>query len=150
MSLEKTIEDLAGKCIDNERLFIVGVSVKGNPNNQKIQVFVDGDEGVKIDECSAISRKLSDLLEEKDIIEGRYVIEVSSPGADKPLKMIRQYPQHIGRELEIVTREKKKYRGILKSVVKNEIVLITKKQKKEEENTFDLGEIETARVLIKF
>ncbi len=152
MSLDKTIRELTEKCIDSDRLFVVDVVISGNPRNRKVQVFIDGDEPVKIEECSAVSRKLSDLMEENNIIDGRYVIEVSSPGADKSLKMIRQFPKHIGRELDIRTKEPKKYRGILKSVLNDEITLeVTTKNKKEtKEYKFSLEEIEKARVVLKF
>ncbi len=152
MSLDKTVRDLTEKCIEDEKLFVVDVIVRGNPNNQKIQVFIDGDEPVKIEECSAVSRKLSDLMEENNIIEGRYVIEVSSPGADKPLKLIRQFPKHVGREFEIRTKENKKYQGILKSVLNDEIEIeVASKNKKEIKNyKFSLDEIEKASVVIKF
>ncbi|MCK5704350.1 MAG: ribosome maturation factor RimP, partial [Cyclobacteriaceae bacterium] len=123
--------------------------------NQKIQVFIDGDQSVDVDECSRISRKLSDELEERDIIEGRYVIEVSSPGVDKSLKFIRQYPKHIGRELEVVTIDKKKYQGKLLSVIDKEIEISIKSNKvKKKLNSQSLklsfNEIEKAGVVLRF
>lgn len=155
MDLKKIIEDWTVQCIENEATFLVDVDIKGSANNQKIQVFIDGDDLVDIDECTRINRKLSDLMEEKDLIEGRYVIEVSSPGVSKSLKYIRQYPKHKGRELDIVTKDKNKYTGKLIDVVENEIVVLVKlgKSKKEQhEQTIHLphAEIDTARVLIRF
>lgn len=155
MDLKKIIEDWTIQCIENEATFLVDVDIKGSVNNQKIQVFIDGDDLVDIDECTRINRKLSDLMEEKDLIDGRYVIEVSSPGVSKSLKYIRQYPKHKGRELDIVTKDKNKYTGKLIDVVENEIVVLVKqgKSKKEQnEQAIHLphAEIDTARVLIRF
>lgn len=155
MDLKKIIEDWTEQCIENDATFLVDVDIKGSVNNQKIQVFIDGDDLVDIDECTRINRKLSDLMEEKDLIEGRYVIEVSSPGVSKSLKYIRQYPKHKGRELDIVTKDKNKYTGKLIDVVENEIVVLVKQgksKKEQQEHTLHLphAEIDTARVLIRF
>jgi ribosome maturation factor RimP len=129
MDLNKLVVKLVEQFIDNDEVFLVEVNVKGKPGNQKIQVFIDADQHVDIEECTKISRKLSNELEEKDVIEGRYVVEVSSPGADKPLKLFRQYPKHIGRELEVVTRENKKYQGVLLGIFNKEIELSIKSSK---------------------
>jgi ribosome maturation factor RimP len=155
MDLNKEVAGLVKQFIDNDEIFLVEVNIKGKPGNQKIQVFIDGDQYVDVDECSKISRKLSDELEGKDVIEGRYIIEVSSPGADKPLKLLRQYPKHIGRELEVLTRDKKKYQGALLSVIDEEIEISIKSSKiKKELNSESLklshSDIEKAKVVLRF
>lgn len=155
MDLNKEVAGLVKQFIDNDEIFLVEVNIKGKPGNQKIQVFIDGDQYVDVDECSKISRKLSDELEGRDLIEGRYIIEVSSPGVDKPLKLIRQYPKHIGRELEVITRNKKKYQGALLGVIDEEIEISIKSSKiKKELNSeslkLSLGDIEEAKVVLRF
>ena len=155
MDLTKEVTRLVEQYIDDKGIFLVDVNIKGKPGNQKIQVFIDGDQSVGVDECSKISRKLSDELEEKDIIEGRYIIEVSSPGVDKPLKLIRQYTKHIGRELEIVTIDNKKYQGELLDIVDEEIEVSIKSTKiKKELNSqtlkLSISEIENAKVVLRF
>ncbi len=154
MELDKLIVELVEQFIENENIFLVDVNVKGNPGNQKIQVFIDGDEYVDVEACSSISRKLSEKLEEMDIIDGRYVVEVSSPGADRPLKLFRQYQKHIGRELEVVTKEKRKYQGRLIETGDNEIELSisSSKIKKElDSETLKLSfeEIDNSKVVIR-
>ena len=155
MNLKKIVTELVETFINKDDIFLVEVNIKGNPANQKIQVFIDGDQSVDVDECSKISRKLSDELEERDIIEGRYVIEVSSPGVDKSLKFIRQYPKHIGRELEVVTIDKIKYQGKLLSVIDEEIEISIKSnkvKKKLDSQSLKLSfnEIEKANVVLRF
>ena len=59
--------------------------LRGNVGNQKVLVLIDGDEGVNIDDCSKISRKVGPILEEGDFMPGKYLLEVSSPGLDHPL-----------------------------------------------------------------
>lgn len=150
MDLKQKISDIVNDCIENDQTFLVEVDIKGNPNNQKILVFIDGDQAVNIDECSKISRKLSNILEEEDLIEGRYVIEVSSPGASKPLKYLRQYPKHIGRDLEITKKDKSKITGELAEVLEDEIVVSVQSQKSREAQKISFSEIDSTKVLIRF
>ena len=154
MELNKLVGKLVEQFIDNENIFLVDVNVKGNPGNQKIQVFIDGDQYVDVEACSKLSKKLSAELEERDIIEGRYVVEVSSPGADKPLKMFRQYKKHVGRELEVITKEKKKFQGRLLDTGDDEIELSIssgklKKELKSETLKLSFGEIDNSKVVIR-
>ena len=155
MDLKEKIGELVELCIENDKTFLVEVDLKGNSNNQIIQVFIDGDESVDVDECSKISRKLSGLLEDMNLFEGRYVIEVSSPGVSRPLKYLRQYPKHVGRDLEVVTKDKNKYKGELVNVTDQEIELTVKSGKSKKDKTatevkLEISEIDTAKVLIRF
>lgn len=155
MDLQKEVSQLVEKFIDDESIFLVDVNIKGKPGNQKIQVFIDGDDHVGVDICTNISRKLSEALDEMDLVEGKYVIEVSSPGVDNPLLFIRQYSKHIGRELEIKTKDKKIVQGVLLSVENDTIELTVKssKVKRELDSTtlkLAFSEIETAKVVLRF
>lgn len=155
MDLIDKVAGLVEQFIDKDEIFLVEVDIKGKPGNYKIQVFIDGDQGMDVDECSKISRSLSDELDEFELIEGKYNIEVSSPGVDKPLKLIRQYPKHIGRELQVLTKDNKKYQGILLGVVDEEIELSVKSSKvKKELNSASLkllfADIESAMVVLRF
>lgn len=155
MDLIDKVSGLVEQFIDKDEIFLVEVDIKGKPGNYKIQVFIDGDQGTHIDECSKISRSLSNELDELELIEGKYNIEVSSPGVDKPLKLIRQYPKHIGRELKVLAKDNKKYQGILLGVVDEEIELSVKSSKvKKELNSASLkllfADIESAIVVLRF
>ena len=155
MDLIDKVSGLVEQFIDKDEIFLVEVDIKGKPGNYKIQVFIDGDQGTHIDECSKISRSLSNELDEMELIEGKYNIEVSSPGVDKPLKLIRQYPKHIGRELKVLAKDNKKYQGILLGVVDEEIELSVKSSKvKKELNSASLkllfADIESAIVVLRF
>ena len=66
-----------------------------------LRVYIDKEGGVAIDDCEAVSRPLSDALDEADPIEGSYVLEVSSAGADRVLKTAEQFAQFIGAEVEV-------------------------------------------------
>ncbi|MFI8385560.1 ribosome maturation factor RimP [Streptomyces sp. NPDC085540] len=63
-----------------------------------LRIIVDSDEGVELDACAELSREVSDKLDETDVMgEDEYVLEVSSPGADRPLTEHRHYARAIGR-----------------------------------------------------
>jgi ribosome maturation factor RimP len=154
LDIVKLIGEAAQSCIENKSIFLVDVNVKGNAGHQKVLVFIDGDESFGIDECSAISHRLGDILEEKQWITENYTIEVSSPGVDKPLKFLRQYPKHIGRDMEIVMKDKAKLVGRLASVDSDYIVIVPAggKQKNKEKDAqvkLAFSEIEKAKVLVR-
>lgn len=111
-----------------EGLFLVDVEQK--TGSQKISVFIDGDKGVDIADCQKLSRHLSEKLDELDYGAEPYYLEVSSPGADKPLKVTRQYPKHIGRELFVKLTAETELTGKLEEVTEQGITLSLKDKKK--------------------
>ena len=66
-----------------------------------LRVYIDREGGVSIDDCEAVSRPLSDALDEADPIEGSYVLEVSSAGADRALKKPEHFARFLGEEVEV-------------------------------------------------
>ncbi len=66
-----------------------------------LRVYIDKEGGVSIDDCEAVSRPLSDLLDEADPIEGSYTFEVSSAGADRALKKPEHFARCLGQEVEV-------------------------------------------------
>src|ERR1700739_412548 len=99
MSIEKRVRELVEEKIkDKPNLFIVDIKMH---SNGKLVILVDGDNGIGIDDCAAISRHVGFKLEEENAIETAYNLEVSSPELDAPLTLIRQYLKNIGRNLAI-------------------------------------------------
>ncbi len=66
-----------------------------------LRIYIDKEGGISIDDCEAVSRPLSDALDEADPIEGSYVLEVSSAGADRVLKKAEHFQQFAGAEVEV-------------------------------------------------
>ena len=83
--------------------FLVDVIVKGHKSAQKVLVVIDGDQGVTIDDCANLSRELSKVFDDLDLFEESYLLEVSTPGLDHPLKLKRQYFKNIGRKIKVTT-----------------------------------------------
>jgi ribosome maturation factor RimP len=85
--------------IDEISFFPVGVEWKDS--TRKLNIFMDGVDGITIEQCRKINKLISAKLDEIDFGDGKYTLEVSSPGADLPLVDKRQYSKHIGREMQV-------------------------------------------------
>ena len=66
-----------------------------------LRVFIDKEGGVSINDCEAVSRPLSDVLDERDPIEGSYILEVSSAGADRALKKPEHFARFLGSQVDV-------------------------------------------------
>jgi ribosome maturation factor RimP len=122
MQLRESIEEIVQNLISGE-YFIVDVSVTGSGGRPKITVLVDGDNGITIEKCAEISRRLGEEIESKDLISQNYILEVSSPGIDYPLKFNRQYIRNIGRKLKIQLEDDGFQTGTLKEVKDASIII---------------------------
>lgn len=94
-----------------------------------LRVYLDKPEGVSIDDCEAVSRPLSDALDEADPIEGSYVLEVSSAGLDRPLKRPEHFAQFMGAEVEVrlyrALEGRKEYVGELSGYQDGDVTILT-------------------------
>jgi ribosome maturation factor RimP len=137
------------EAIADTNLFIVeikGIAVK------RAMVLLDGDEGVKIEDCARVSRHINQKMEEDGLEEALISLEVSSPGVDFPLKFERQYPQHVGRTLAIKLLDGKEIEGKLISIDGAVIAVeekIKEKGKKVSLNNISLALSEIAEAKIK-
>ena len=149
MITEKQVTALIGEYLRGSDKFLIDVMIK--PLNH-IMVFIDGDHGVTIDDC----RNLSRYLEQKfDRDREDFDLMVSSAGADRPFRVLRQYQKYLGKNLEVVTVSGEKLEGPLLKAdsagIKLELKL--KKSKKETEmKVLDLkyAEIKTAKIVLSF
>src|SRR5690606_31902539 len=117
------------------------LKVSGKSGPQKVIVLIDGDSGVGIDDCSKVSREMAAIIEEQDLISGKYILEVSSPGVDSPLKLPRQYPQHIGRKLRLNLTDGQEIKGMLKEVSESSVSVEKEAKKKDRESRAEIVEI---------
>ena len=130
------------------------VEVKINPTNN-IKVFLDADTGVSIDKCVKYNRALYKLVEESGIFpDGNFSLEVSSPGLDEPLKLIRQYIKNTGRNVEVLLQDGSKVEGKIIAVTEAAIQVeeVKGKNKKQEvlEHTIRIDNIKTTKIQIQF
>lgn len=152
MDIRSKIADLAGSSLGSGQ-FLVDV-VASTKNLSKITVIIDGDQGVTIDDCGMLSRLLSTKLDELDFGTSRYVLEVTTPGLDHPLKLRRQFHKNIGRQLKVLRRDKSLLTGKLNESSESHIVLKQEvkegKTLKETEVPIPFDDIEKAFVVVSF
>ena len=132
---------------------MVGV-VASAKNLSKITIVIDGDNGVTIDDCSNLSRALSARLDELDFGSNHYVLEVTTPGLDHPLKLKRQFQKNIGRGLKVHRKDKTIILGKLVSTTEESVVLNQEVKEGKvmvgKELAIPFNDIEKAFVMVSF
>jgi ribosome maturation factor RimP len=151
MDVAAKIKELAGSALQEPGHFIVDVLFNERQRPARLMVIVDGDNGVTIDQCADLSRKLSAMLDEQNVLDYAYVLEVSTPGLDHPLKLKRQYFKNVGRQFKVHLKDKSIVQGKLEAASDEMLTLrqpVDKKETKVTEVTFD--QVEKAFVMVSF
>jgi len=116
-----------------------------------LRAFIDKEGGININDCELVSRRLSDLLDEKDFIPDAYILEVSSPGLGRALKKDKHFEKSIGEEVEIklfkAIDKQKEFTGYLESF-NDEVLVISDEQENELE--FERSNIASVRLVVHF
>ena len=138
--------DIINDVLEGTEKFLINMKIT---LDNRIFVDIDGDNGINIDDCIEVSRAIENSLNRD---EEDFELNVSSAGADSPLKMPRQYRRHVGRELSVEPFEGAKVEGVLTEAGDSQFTIKTKGSKKEpsQELTFAYEDVKTARVLIRF
>lgn len=156
MSTEGQIQILEQKIAlvikDEPSIFLVEIKIK--PTNN-IKIFLDSDNGISIDKLVQFNRALYKDLEENNMYpDGNFSLEVSSPGLDEPLKLVRQYRKNMGRFVEVLLNDGVKMEGKLLAVNEDSIIIEEEKgkNKKKElvEHTILFDNIKSTKIQIKF
>ncbi len=117
---EEVVKRLIEEALEeNPSLFLIEFEIKGD---NQILVVIDGDKGVSVNDCIAVSRKIEHNLDRE---EEDFSLEVTSAGATSPLQIARQYKKNIGRKLEVKTEEQQ-FEGNLEAVTDEGITLTWK------------------------
>ena len=124
----QAIENMVGALLANDPGTFL-VDARTLPGNN-IKIFLDGESGISIEKCVAYNRALYKKIEETGLFpNGDFSLEVSSPGLDEPLKLLRQYKKNVGRKVEVLMKDGMKKEGKLLEVLNSEIVLEEEKGK---------------------
>ncbi len=149
---KRVVELIQEKIADREDLFIV--SVKMHPN-KILEILLDGDNGVNIDDCAQVSRHVGYHLEEENVVDNAYRLEVSSPGIDANFVNLRQYQKNIGRTVQVKLNDNTKVEGKLTAVDDTKINVLQKikekgKKVQEVEKELPFDQIKATKVVISF
>lgn len=93
-----------------------------------LRIYIDHADGITVDHCAEVSRQVGSVMDVEDPISHDYVLEVSSPGMDRPLFRLEQYQQSVGELLEVRLRMpfdgRRKFKGVLTGIEDTDIVLL--------------------------
>ena len=98
-----------------------------NPKHGILRLYIDKEEGIQLEDCSAVSHQISALIDVEDAVPGKYNLEVSSPGMDRPLRRIEDFQRFAGEEVKLKTSMeidgRRNYKGKLIGVDDDQIVI---------------------------
>ncbi|MCI5568678.1 MAG: ribosome maturation factor RimP [Candidatus Alectryocaccobium sp.] len=116
---EKRAEELLMPVITEKNLELVDIEYVKEGSSWYLRAYIDKEGGVDINDCEAVSRAFSDILDKEDPIEDAYILEVSSPGLGRPLKKDKDFTRNIDKKIEFKSYKaidgQKEFEGILRS-----------------------------------
>ncbi len=114
---ELKTEKLLTPIMEENNFELVDVEYVKEAGNWYLRAYIDKEGGITVDDCEIVSRRLSDLLDEKDFIPDAYILEVSSPGLGRQLKKDKDFKRSLGEEVEIklykAINKQKDFEGVL-------------------------------------
>ncbi|NCP44865.1 MAG: ribosome assembly cofactor RimP [Flavobacteriales bacterium] len=152
MITEVQLLDLITPTLEEKKYFVVTLEVR--PGNN-ILIEIDSADGVKISDCVSVSKAIENNLDREN---EDFELQVSSPGLDKPFKVIQQYEKNIGKDVQIQTLENKIEKGKLLSVNNINITVEIERKVKEgkkkktiiENKVFNFNQIKETKIIISF
>ena len=148
---ERKTEQLLEPIIRENNFELYDVEFVKEAGTFYLRAFIDKEGGININDCELVSRRLSDLLDEKDFIPDAYILEVSSPGLGRALKKDKHFEKSIGEEVEIklfkAIDKQKDFTGYLESF-NDEVIVIS--DEAENEMEFERSNIASVRLVVHF
>ncbi|GMA47270.1 ribosome maturation factor RimP [Tetragenococcus muriaticus] len=150
-----TVKDMVMPILEENNYELVDLEFVKEGKSWYLRVFIDKEDGIDIEECAYVSERLSEKLDnaEPDPIPQAYFLEVSSPGAERPLKNEEDYQKAVGNYIHVSLYEpidnQKQYDGFLQSVDTNQIVLKIRIKTREKEITIDRKKIAKAHLAVQ-
>lgn len=149
-SIQQAVTELAAPVTDSLNYELVDVEYVKEGTNWYLRIYIDKPGGIGIDDCQAVSERLSDILDKNDPIDQSYYLEVSSPGLDRPLKTERDFKKYKGELVEVKVFQpidgKKVFEGELVGLIDNKIVIL-----QNGDNTgFEKDKVAVVKRVIKF
>ena len=148
---EQKTEEILLPIVEEYGFELVDVEYVKEGGTWYLRTYIDKEGGINIDDCEKVSRRLSDILDEKDYIDDTYIMEVSSPGLGRPLKKEKDFKRSLGKEVDIRTYrmidKQKEFTGILKDYDKDTVTI---ELDDETLKTFEKGDIALIRLAFDF
>ena len=142
------LKQLLGPVVEALGCELWGIELQTGGRTKLLRLYIDhAEQGIGVDDCERVSRQASAVLDVEDAINGEYILEVSSPGMDRPLYELNQYEQFVGEDISLRLRfpyeGRRNYKGRLSGVDDDEIILVVA----DNEFLFPIEGIEKANVI---
>lgn len=146
----KTLQELIEPVVTALGLELWGVEFQSAGRNSTLRIYIDGPNGVSVDDCARVSHQVSGILDVEDPIQEQYMLEVSSPGMDRPLYTLEQFQAYAGHQVQLRLRVpfegRRKFKGLLNGVEGDEVLLVVD----DEEYLLPIDYIDRANVIPQF
>lgn len=152
--ISEVTSELFRPIIEGMGLELVDVEYVKEGKNWFLRVFIDSPSGIDIDTCAQVSEQLSEVLDSQDPIKDAYFLEVSSPGAERPLKTISDYHKSIGKAIRVTTYEpingEKAFEGILENVTETHLIMKIAVKAVKKQVDIPINKLASARLAVIF
>lgn len=150
----EVVEELVTPILDDMNLELVDIEYVKEGKNWFLRVFIDSEEGIDIEQCGVVSEKLSEKLDAVDPIPYNYFLEVSSPGAERPLKKAADFERAVGKNVYIKTYEpiegEKEFEGELTDFDGQTVTVTIKQKTRKKSIHIPYEKIASARLAVIF
>ncbi|MBO9128857.1 ribosome maturation factor RimP [Bacillus sp. 165] len=148
------VEELAGPIVEELQLELVDVEYVKEGKDWFLRVFIDSETGIDIEECGLVSERLSEALDKADPIPHLYFLDVSSPGAERPLKKEQDFHKAIGKQVNIKTYEpldgEKVFEGKLLAYDGSSVTVLMIIKTRKKEIIIPMEKVASARLAVTF
>ncbi|KIP22584.1 Ribosome maturation factor RimP [Anoxybacillus ayderensis] len=148
------VEELVTPIVTDMGLELVDIEYAKEGKNWFLRVFIDSPTGIDIDQCGVVSERLSEKLDEIDPIPHNYFLEVSSPGAERPLKKAKDFERAVGKNVYVKTYEpidgQKEFEGLLTAFDGQTVTVEVKVKTKKKMVTIPYEKVASARLAVIF
>ncbi|MGI6555433.1 MAG: ribosome maturation factor RimP [Bacillota bacterium] len=149
-NVKSMVEDICRNTVENSGYELVDLEFRKEHQGWVLRVFIDHPEGIGLDDCEKVSKALSSELDKDDPIPHKYVLEVSSPGLDRPLKNDKDFERFSGHQIKIKTytpfEGKKTIKGSLVGLEDDNIIVLLDN----EEKKIPRSQVSTVRLIPEY
>ncbi len=149
-AFERTLVDLVRPEVESLGFTFWGLTSPSAGSKRVIRIYIDGPDGVSIDNCAEVSRQVGLVLEVEDIVSGAFTLEVSSPGLERKFFTLEQLGEYVGRTIEvklaIPVNNRRNFKGALKELSPAGFVLAMG----DEDTTLDWDAVKEAKLVHEF
>ena len=150
MSLQESLTELLTPAVENAGFFLEQVLISNPGNHQVLTCVIDGPKPLNLDEVTVVSRLISELLDETELINGAFTLEVTSPGVDRPLTQRRHWEKNVSRLITMVMHDGSLLTARLTELRDIDAVFIENIKGRMKTHTIVLADIKKAHVEVEF